>query len=93
VEVDAVHAPLEPELYERLIDRLRHAAQYAQAAQKSAEELRFQVGAGDPDVSAMSVEAVRDRERVLSQLQHVQHYADAAALAVQDAMALLEHDS
>jgi len=41
----------------------------------------------------MSGEAVRDRERVLKQLQHVQHYADAAALAVHDALALLEHDA
>lgn len=88
-----MHAPLDPEYYERLIDRLRHAAQYAQAAQKSAEELRSEVGAEEPDVSAMSGEAVRDRERVLKQLQHVQHYADAAALAVHDALALLEHDA
>ena len=88
-----MHAPFEPELYERLIDRLRHAAQYAQAAQKTAEELRSKVGAEDPDVSAMSVEAVRDREHVLNQLQYVQQYADAAALAVQEAVALLANDS
>jgi hypothetical protein len=88
-----VHAPFEPEFYERLIDRLRHAAQYAEAAHKIAEELRSTVGAEDPDVSAMSVEALRDRERVLAQLHYVQQYADAAVLAVQDALALLEKDS
>jgi hypothetical protein len=88
-----VHPPFEPEVYERLIDRLRHAAQYAEAAHKIAEELRSTVGAEDADVSAMSAEAVRDRQRVLDQLHYVQQYADAAVRAVQDALALLEKDS
>jgi hypothetical protein len=88
-----MRARFDPEFYERLIDRLRHAAQYAEAARNIAEALRSTVGVEDSEVSAMSLEAVRDRERVLDQLHYVQQYADAAAVAVQDTLALLEKDS
>jgi hypothetical protein len=89
-EVVAVPARFEPELYERLIDRLRHAAQYAEAARGIAEELRSTIETEDSEVLAMTAEAIGDRERVLDQLRHAQQYADAAALAVQDALELLD---
>lgn len=68
------------DLYDRVVDRLRHAKQYAEAARDAAEKAR---SAEREEVAAMT--AAPD-----DQLLRVQQYAEAAALALGDALALLE---
>lgn len=68
------------DVHNRLVDRLRHAMQYAQAARDAAEKAR---SAEREEVVAMTAAAD-------DQLLRVQQYAEAAALALADALALLE---
>jgi hypothetical protein len=79
-EVIVVPTSLPNEIYDRLADRLRHAKQYAEAARDAAEKAR---SAERGEVAAMT--AAPD-----DQLLRVQQYAEAAALALGDALALLE---
>jgi hypothetical protein len=78
--VIAVPTSLPNDHYDRLVDRLRHAMQYAEASRDAAEKAR---SAEREEVVAMT--AAPD-----DQLLRVQQYAEAAALALGDALALLE---
>jgi hypothetical protein len=78
--VIAVPTSLPNDVYNRLVDRLRHAMQYAEAVREAAEKVR---SAEREEVVAMT--AAPD-----DQLLRVQQYAEAAALALADALALLE---
>ena len=80
-------ATLRNDLYERLVDRLRHAAQYAGAARGTAEAARSGYRAEREEVVAMTAEAT---ERLAHQLLRAEQYAEAAQRAVQDALGLLE---
>ena len=70
------------DLYDRLADRLRHAMQYVEAARAAAERARLAYRA-EREVVAMT--AAPD-----DQLLRVEQYAEAAARALGDALALLE---
>jgi hypothetical protein len=76
------------DVYQRLVDRLRHAEQYAEAARGMAEEARSLFGTGDDDVVAMTATTLD--ERVLDQLRYAEQYAEAAKLAVEEALVVLE---
>lgn len=76
-------AALRNDLYERLVDRLRHAQQYAEAARTAAEKARRAFHAQPKEVVAMT--AAPDEH-----LRRVEEYAEAAARTVQDALALVE---
>ena len=76
-------ATLRNDLYERLVDRLRHAQQYAEAARAAAEKARAVHQDQPKEVVAMT--AAPDEH-----LLRVEEYADAAARTVQDALRLLE---
>ena len=80
-------ATLRDDLYERLVDRLRHAEQYAEAARGTAEEARSAYRHQREEVVAMTAAA---SERLADQLLRAEQYAEAAARAVQDALGLLE---
>ena len=82
-EVIAVPTSLPNDLYDRLVDRLRHAMQYAEAARDAAEKARLTNRAEREDVVAMT--AAPD-----DQLLRAEQYAEAAAHALGDALALLE---
>ena len=82
----AVSAGLGNEHYARLIDRLRHAEQYAEAASAIAKEALSALETHN-DVVAMM--AAVD-ERMVTRLRHAEHYAEAAGLTFADAVALLE---
>jgi hypothetical protein len=82
-EVVAVPATLRNDLYERLVDRLRHAKQYAEAARTAAEKARLAHRAEREEVVAMT--AAPDDE-----LLRVEQYAEAAVRALDDALGLLE---
>jgi hypothetical protein len=86
-EVVVAPAPLRNDLYERLVDRLRHAEQYAKAARGTAEEARAAYSAEHGEVVAMTAAA---SERLADQLRRVEEYAEAAARTVHDALGLLE---
>lgn len=74
------------DLYERLVDRLRHAAQYAEAARAAVEEVRSARRAEREVVAMMAGpdEWVEDR------LLRAEQYAESTERAVQDALELLE---
>jgi hypothetical protein len=81
--VVAVSATLRNDLYERLVDRLRHAEQYAEAARVAVEEARSAERAEQKEVVAMTAAAD-------DPLLRAEQYAEAAVRALQDALALLE---
>lgn len=80
--------PVSPEnaQYQRLIDRLRHAEQYAEAASAIAKEA---LSALETDDDVVAMMATVD-ERMVRRLGHAEQYAEAAALTFADAIALLE---
>jgi hypothetical protein len=80
--------PVGPEnvQYQRLIDRLRHAEQYAEAAGAIAKEA---LSALETDDDVVAMMATVD-ERMVRRLGHAEQYAEAAALTFSDAIALLE---
>jgi hypothetical protein len=82
-EVIAVSTSLPNDLYDRLADRLRHAMQYVEAARAAAKRARLAYRAEREEVVAMT--AAPD-----DQLLRVEQYAEAAARALGDALALLE---
>jgi hypothetical protein len=89
--VAAVEAPLSPEVYERVVDRLRHAQQYAEAAQQMAEEALAVFRAADQEVVAMMATVAPDLdERLVDRLSYARQYADAARRMAEDALGLLE---
>jgi hypothetical protein len=79
--------PVSPEnvQYQRLIDRLRHAEQYAEAASAIAKEALSALETDDVVAMMASVD-----ERMMRRLGHAEQYAEAAALTFSDAIALLE---
>lgn len=80
-------ATLRDDAYQRLVDRLRHAEQYAAAARGMAQEALSIFHAEEKDVVAMT--AMPD-DRVVDQLRHAEQYAEAAVHAIEDALAALE---
>jgi hypothetical protein len=83
-------AALPPDLYERLIDRLRHAEQYAQAAREMAEGALTAFRA-DEEVVAMTASLAPDLDdRLEHRLRHAQQYAEAARRMAEEALQLLE---
>jgi hypothetical protein len=75
---------LPDDLYERLVDRLRHAEQYAEVARSMAREA---LSAYRGEVVAMTATPA---ERVADQLGRAEQYAEACRIALEDALALLE---
>jgi hypothetical protein len=85
-----ITAALSPDLYERLIDRLRHAEQYAQAAREMAEGALAAFRA-DAEVVAMTATLAPDLdERLGDRLRHAEQYAEAARRMAEEALDLLE---
>jgi ABC-type nitrate/sulfonate/bicarbonate transport system substrate-binding protein len=83
-------AALTPDLYERLIDRLRHAEQYAQAAREMAEGALTTFRA-EEEVLAMTASLAPELdERLAHRLRHAQQYAEAARRTAEEALELLE---
>jgi hypothetical protein len=83
-------AALPPDLYERLIDRLRHAEQYSQAAREMAEGALTAFRA-DEEVVAMTASLAPDLDdRLAHRLRHAQQYAEAARRMAEEALELLE---
>jgi ABC-type nitrate/sulfonate/bicarbonate transport system substrate-binding protein len=83
-------AALSPDLYQRLIDRLRHAEQYAQAAREMAEGALTAFRA-DEEVVAMTASLAPELdERLAHRLRHAQQYAEAARRTAEEALELLE---
>jgi len=82
-------AALPPELRERLVDRLRHAQQYAEAARLIAEGLA--AFRGDEEVVGMSAtRAGNVDERLGDRLRDVEQFAEAARRMAEDALDLVE---
>jgi hypothetical protein len=83
-------AALPPELHERLVDRLRHAQQYAEAARLIAEGA-LAAFRGDEEVLAMTATLARDvDERLTQRLRDVEQYAEAARRMAEEALDLVE---
>jgi hypothetical protein len=85
--VVAVPATLRDDAYQRLVDRLRHAEQYAAAARGMAQEALGIFHDEQKEVVAMK--AMPDK-RVVDQLRDAEQYAEAAVRALHDALAALE---
>ena len=84
-------ATLPPEVYDRVVDRLRHAEQFAEAARRMANEALAAFRAEDQEVVAMMATVAPDLdERLLDRLRHGQQYAEAARSMAEDALELLE---
>jgi hypothetical protein len=89
--VVAVAATLPPEDYERVVDRLRHAEQYADAARRMAKEALGAFRAEDKEVVAMlATVAPETGERLMDRLRHAEQFAEAARAMAEDALDLLE---
>ncbi len=85
-----IAAALPPDLYQRLIDRLRHAEQYAQAARGMAEGA-LAAFRSDAEVVAMTATLAPDLdERLAHRLRHAEQYAEAARRMAEEALDLLE---
>ena len=86
-----MEATLPPDVYERLIDRLRHAQQYAEASERMADEALGVFRSQDEDVLAMTATVGADLgERLLGPLRQAREYAEAARRMATDALELLE---
>src|SRR5215203_5716839 len=82
---------LPPEDYARVVDRLRHAEQYAEAARRTATEARGVFRADDKEVVAMMATVAPDLgERLVDRLRIAEQYAEAARRMAEDARELLE---
>jgi NTP pyrophosphatase (non-canonical NTP hydrolase) len=83
-------AALPPELRERLVDRLRHAQQYAEAARLIAEGALAAFG-GDEEVVAMTATRAGNVDEPLGdRLRDVEQFAEAARRMAEEALELVE---
>ena len=90
LEVAAVAATLPPDLYERVVDRLRHAEQFAEAARATAGEA-FAAFRGEEEVVAMAAMLPPGlSEHIVDRLRHAEQYAEAARLMVEEALDLVK---
>ena len=80
-----------PDEYEYLVDRLRHAQQYAEAVRTIAEDALAALRVDDrqEEVVAMTL-ALNLSERLVRRLQHAEQYAEAARRMAEDALGILE---
>lgn len=82
-------ATVPPELYERLLDRLTYAEQFADAARATAEEA-LAAFRGEGDVVAMAADVPPGlAEHLVDRLRHAEQYAEAARMMVEEALELL----
>ena len=87
----AVEAALPPEVYERVVDRLRHAQQYAETARRMTNEALAAFRAEDEEVVAMMATVAPDLDkRLVDRLRYAEQYAEAARRMAEDALELLE---
>jgi ABC-type nitrate/sulfonate/bicarbonate transport system substrate-binding protein len=82
-------ARVPPDLYERLVDRLRYAEQFADAARETADEA-LAAFRGEEDVVAMAARVPPGlAEHIVDRIRHAEQYAEAARLMVEEALELL----
>jgi 4'-phosphopantetheinyl transferase EntD len=81
---------LPPDLHGRVVDRLRHAQQYAEAARMAADEALSAFRAEGEVVAMAATLAPSLPEHLVSRLRHAEQYAEAARLMAEDALNLLE---
>jgi hypothetical protein len=86
-----IMAALPPELRERLVDRLRHAQQYAEAARLIAEGALAAFRGEEEEVVAMTAtRAGHVDERLGDRLRDVEQFAEAARRMAEEALDLVE---
>jgi hypothetical protein len=83
-----VSATVPPDLYERLLDRLKYAEQFADAARATAEEAQAAFR-GEGDVVAMAKVQPGLADHIVDRLRHAEQYAEAARAMVGEALDLL----
>jgi 4'-phosphopantetheinyl transferase EntD len=81
---------LPPDLYGRVVDRLRHAQQYAEAARVAADEALGAFRAEGEVVAMAATLAPSLPEHLIGRLRHAEQYAEAARLMAEEALNLLE---
>ena len=80
-----------PEVYDRVVDRLRHAQQYAETARRMTDEALAAFRAEDEEVVAMMATVAPDLDkRLVDRLRYAEQYAEAARRMAEDALELLE---